>query len=230
MVFLPVPESPAYGSGDDIVSSVRQTPSALAAIALTIGAGGFLAACNTGSFSDGLRPSPQTTQSTVVGAPDRPLVGLGNETALAPEPGVRDPANAALLQPGNQQPAVRAIPPVAFLPVTGAPQSTVTELAASMRSAAQSNAVPVVVSIQQGARYQVKGYFSALKDGNGTILVYVWDVLDANGTRVHRISGQERGGASNGDPWSGISESVINQVANNTMASLRSWISTRNAG
>lgn len=197
---------------------------------LTLAAGGLLSACNTGSFSDGLRPSPQTTQSTVVGDPNRPQAMVGTETALAPDPGVRSPANAALIQPGIQQPAPTTIPPVAFLPVTGAPQSTVTDLATSMRRAAQSNAVPVVVSTQQGARYQVKGYFSALSDGGGTILVYVWDVLDANGSRVHRISGQERGAASNGDPWSGISPDVINRVAHSTMASLRSWISTRNAG
>lgn len=99
-----------------------------------------------------------------------------------------------------------------------------------MRSAAHANAVPVVISTEQGARYQVKGYFSALNDGGEVVLVYVWDVLDANGNRVHRISGQERGGSASGDPWAGIDNGVIDRVARLTMSGLRSWISTRNAG
>ncbi|MFZ1813607.1 MAG: hypothetical protein WBO55_03995 [Rhizobiaceae bacterium] len=177
-----------------------------------------LAACNSGSLSEGLgsaRVSNTTTSSP------QPAQGVGGQTALLAEPSSGSNQQVASLGPTS---------PVAFLPVTGAPQSAVTSLAGAMRSSAQANQVPVVVSVEQGARFQVKGYFSALNDGSGTILVYVWDVLDANGSRVHRISGQERGPAAAGDPWVAINEDMLKRVSDTTMASLRTWLSTRNAG
>lgn len=175
----------------------------------------ILTGCNTGSFTDGIRPQsnlqtspqPSTTNSTAA---------TNNQSAFAPQN-----------EPAQQQAALTPIAPVTFLPVTGAPQSTVSNLAASIRQAAQNENVPIVVSADQGARYQVKGYFSALNEGNNTLLVYVWDVLDVNGNRVHRISGQERAGGSSGDPWASIDEDVISRVAKITMADLRSWMSTR---
>jgi hypothetical protein len=191
-----------------------------------------LAGCNTGSVTDGLAPTAQMRQV--------PPADIQGETALAPQPAVSKAPDAALApatgstssaqqqQPaGTQQAALGRLEPVSFLPVTGAPQSAVSSLAASMRQAAQREKVPVVVSVEQGARYQVKGYFSALNDGNGTILVYVWDVLDQNGVRVHRISGQERGSGSTGDPWAGMSNDIYSRVADITMSSLRTWMSTR---
>lgn len=170
-----------------------------------------LTGCNTGSFTEGIRPqtSLQTNQ------PNSSQTS-NNETAFAPQG-----------QPNQQRASLKPISPVTFLPVTGAPQSTVSTLASSIRAAAQKDNIPIVVSADQGARYQIKGYFSALSEGNNTLLVYVWDVLDLNGNRVHRISGQERAGSSSGDPWASIDESVIARVAKITMADLRSWMSTR---
>lgn len=190
-----------------------------------------LTACNASSFSDGLRPAQRaTTQDTVPLDPQttaRPAEPVGNETALTAEPQGEVGAQAALQE---QQPARVELPPVAFLPVSGAPQSTVTSLAGSMREAAQRETLAIVPSTEQSARYRIKGYFSALKDGNGTLLVYVWDVLDRNDTRVHRISGQERGGASSGDPWTAITPDLIEKVADTTMTQLRSWMAQRSAG
>ena len=84
--------------------------------------------------------------------------------------------------------------------------------------------------MDQGARYQLRGYFSALNEGKSVTLVYVWDVLDTSGSRVHRIAGQETGGSSSTDPWNGVSSAMMQQVARNTMQSLRSWLERRSAG
>jgi hypothetical protein len=198
-----------------------------------------LSGCNTGSMTDGLASTAAVNKQV----PPPPSASAG-ETALAAQTATSSAPEAAIAQqtatggtaPAPQQGATKSaslggsVPPVAFLPVTGAPQSAVTNLANSMRLAAKSESVPVVVSIEQGARYQVKGYFSALNDGTGTILVYVWDVLDANGTRVHRISGQERGGGTSGDPWAAITPDILSRVAGITMSGLKTWISTRGAG
>lgn len=190
-----------------------------------------LTACNASSLSDGLRPTQRATSENTVPLDaqpgTRPSEPVGNANALTAQPQGDVGAQAALQ---NQQPARVQLPPVAFLPVSGAPQSTVTSLAGSMRSAAQRETLSIVPSTEQSARYRIKGYFSALKDGNGTLLVYVWDVLDRNDARVHRISGQERGGSSSGDPWTAITPEMIEKVADTTMTQLRSWMAERGAG
>jgi hypothetical protein len=189
-----------------------------------MGLGLMVAGCNSGSISEGLRPVPTAS----IGAPAQqiqPAAPVGNETALTSEP-VSSPRAQAALQ-GSTNPLAPQTQPVAFLPVTGAPQSTVATLASSMRRAALAQSVPIVVSVNDGAQYQIKGYFSALNDASGTTLVYVWDVLDRNGTRIHRISGQERTRTSGGDPWNSIDDSLIDQVAQSTMSSLRTWMRTQ---
>jgi hypothetical protein len=206
-------------------------------IPLMFALGVVLSGCSTGSVTDGLASTAAVNQQV-------PLPPSAGETALAAQNATSSAPDAAIAgqvatgataaapsQGATQSASLGgAVPPVAFLPVTGAPQSAVTSLANSMRIAAKSESVPVVVSIEQGARYQVKGYFSALNDGTGTILVYVWDVLDANGARVHRISGQERAGATSGDPWAAITPDVLNRVAGITMDGLKTWMATRKAG
>jgi hypothetical protein len=162
----------------------------------------MLTACNSGSLGEGLRlnATEQQQQGGRPAAQTQQLASLGN------------------------------IPPVSFLPVSGAPQSAVASLAGALRNAAQTNAVPVVLSTQQGATYQLKGYFSAAADGKGAAVVYVWDVLDASGRRVHRISGKEPAGPAGGDPWSGVTPDVLARIANATMTNFRGWAASRAAG
>ncbi|MCH5376043.1 MAG: hypothetical protein JJ992_18900 [Planctomycetes bacterium] len=202
-------------------------------------AGLSLTACNSGSMTDGLRP--QTTASTLTGQPKpQPSASVGSTSADSQTTAFSATSSATPAQSATDTASmssattqVASLPksdPVAFLPVTGAPQSVVARLASSMRSAAKSNALPIVGSIDQGAKYQIKGYFSALNDRSGTTLVYVWDILDRSGARVHRISGQVKGPASNGDPWNAVSSDMIGNVANSTVAELNKWIGNRRAG
>ena len=182
-------------------------------------AAGLLSACNSGSLSDGLESA----------ARPQPSQGLSNQTATAPSGGQADlnPSVTQGADPTQGQTQVAGLPSdkaVAFLPVSNAPQSAVTNLAKAIRASAQSNGVPVVASVQQGAQYQVKGYFSALEDGSGTLLVYVWDVLDRNNKRVYRINGQEQSSSKSADPWGAVSPQMLDRVADNTMAQLKSWL------
>lgn len=179
----------------------------------------FLAACNAGSLGEGLESSRNPQPSQGIGA--APSQNPANTPQIV-APG----ENTASLSPNV--PAVGT--PVAFLPVSNAPQSAVSTLAQSIRNAAQSSALPVVASVQQGAQYQVKGYFSALEDGNGTLLVYVWDVLDRNNRRVYRINGQEQTSARSADPWGAVSPDMLERVAQSTVSQLKTWLSSRSAG
>lgn len=179
----------------------------------------FLAACNSsGSITEGLssvgRPEPNAPVGQQTAQTDDGSAG----TLSAGETSLQDTATASLAG------GARA---VTFLPVSNAPQSAVSALAKSIREAAESASLPVVAGVEQGAQYQVKGYFSALEDGSGTLLVYVWDVLDRNNKRVYRINGQEQASTRSADPWSAITPQMLDRVARSTVSQLSNWISTR---
>jgi hypothetical protein len=178
----------------------------------------LLAGCNSGSLGDGLESAatPQPAQSLEAQA-STDTSGVTTTTPATADPNVAGTQVAAL-------PTGKA---VAFLPVSNAPQAAVSNLARSIQQQAASNGVAVVASVQQGAEYQVKGYFSALEDGSGTLLVYVWDVLDRSNKRVYRINGQEQAAKKTSDPWESVSPEMLDRVAGSTMSQLKSWLATR---
>lgn len=178
----------------------------------------FLASCNSGSLGEGLESAtPQPAQS-VDNAPTPSTPDTSNQITSG-----QSNINAT----NSQQVTAVSGKSVAFLPVSNAPQSAVTNLTSSIKNAATANNVPIVASVQDGASYQVKGYFSALEDGSGTLLVYVWDVLDRSNKRVYRISGQEQSAGKSTDPWSSVTPQMIDRVASSTLAQLRTWLSSR---
>lgn len=114
-----------------------------------------------------------------------------------------------------------------FLPFEGAPQTKTASLNRLLNSSAQTNGLTILPSTRTGAKYKVKGYFSALNDGNGTMLVYVWDVVDGTGKRLHRINGRERTGTTRTDPWQAITDKEMQRVASATTSRLKSWVDKR---
>ena len=182
----------------------------------------ILQGCNSsGSLTDGLssvvRPEPRASVGQSQTADTTQTQDGGNQVISGGQTGLEGTATASLAG------GTRA---VTFLPVSNAPQSAVTSLARSIREEAQSASLPVVASIEQGASYQVKGYFSALEDGSGTLLVYVWDVLDRNNKRVYRINGQEQASARAADPWSAVTPDMLSRVARSTVSQLKNWLAT----
>jgi len=112
----------------------------------------------------------------------------------------------------------------AFAPVTGAPTQVLMALSSELGKEALAQRITLVPSGDPSATYTVKGYLSAVGDVSGTILVYVWDIFDTTGRRVHRISGQETApGGSNVDPWSGVSRASTANVARRTISSIVAW-------
>ncbi len=172
-----------------------------------------ISSCTSSNLNDGLRPSAGVSNENTRGK-STPQRNANNKVALAPD-------NDSLSQ--NQTPT----PGVVFLPVVGPPQFAVSSLSSSVRNSARNNAITIIPNGQAGASYQVKGYFSALDDGSGTILVFIWDILDNSGKTLHRISGEERTASRKTDPWTAISNSMIDQVVKRTMQNLRQWLNAR---
>ena len=118
----------------------------------------------------------------------------------------------------------------AFAPVTGAPATVLTNISAQLGKEAFAQQISLVPSDDPAATYIIKGYLSAIGDASGTILVYVWDVFDRSGRRVHRISGQETAPGAARDPWSGVDNAATTDVARQTISALVAWGRTGPSG
>lgn len=196
----------------------------------------FLAACTTAAVDDSLTPTPQATIQPTTQEASQPTT----ETALVDGTSTTAAENVANSQVQTQaqtettnQEVASLTPPVdnskamTFLPFEGAPASKAGSFTRFLNSSAQSNGLSVLPATRAGATYKVKGYFSALSDGTGTLLVYVWDIVDGTGKRLHRINGRERSGITRTDPWQAITDREIERVAADTTKRLKAWVETR---
>ena len=110
---------------------------------------------------------------------------------------------------------------VAFEPVIGPPAEAASRLGPAIGSAAITKGVTVVPAGGDGATVRIKGYLATSASGSGAAIVYHWDVLDRNGTRVYRISGREPA-ARTGDPWTALDDATAIAIASKTMDALKS--------
>ncbi|KRB50855.1 hypothetical protein ASE04_13115 [Rhizobium sp. Root708] len=112
---------------------------------------------------------------------------------------------------------------VRFLPIIGAPVQAVTPLSRQLGNEARSHGLSIKSSNDNSSAYILKGYLSAFTDSGNVTVVYVWDVLDNSGARLHRIQGQEQVPSSAQDPWAGVPASVMQQIASRTISEFSSW-------
>jgi hypothetical protein len=113
---------------------------------------------------------------------------------------------------------------IAFAQVTGAPPEEISTLMGQVTNQARGVGLTVVQEGDPTSTHLVKGYLSAVGGSSGTVVIYVWDVLNPAGTRLHRISGQEQTGGSAGDPWSGVSDGALGTIAQDTVGQLAAWL------
>ena len=110
-----------------------------------------------------------------------PTTPAHRRTALAPPPATAAPQSATS--------AVR----IAIAPVIGPPETVSKALVAQLTDSAERQRVGIAKTAAEPAGYTLRGYFVApAKDKAGSKLSYIWDLTDANGKRVNRITGEER--------------------------------------
>ncbi len=137
--------------------------------------------------------------------PGPPNVGVRSAIKLGPAPIKGDDAKFA------------------FVEIAGAPARHIIDFNRALESEAESRNLNIVPVGDPSATYLVKGYLSAIGDRSGTFLVFVWDVTDTNGTRLHRVTGKEPGGGSGTDPWLGIDGEPVRLAARQTIDDLAAW-------
>nr|WP_183515393.1 MULTISPECIES: hypothetical protein [Brucella/Ochrobactrum group] len=190
-----------------------------------------LAACNStesalnvqGSNQSSGQSSGQTVAAaTTPGTPATGAAQPAGTTAAATAPATTAPAapqRSAGLKPGKLH----------IAPIVGAPVNVVTPLTHRINDDAKAKGIELAGNNDTGAAYVMKGYFSVLSEDNQTTVLYVWDVLDASGNRLHRIQGQEKVPGAAADSWSVVPASAMQAIADRTMQEYSTWLAANRA-
>lgn len=155
------------------------------------------------------------------------LVGDDSSAGATPGEGAAQPPQPAGTSPGTPpQAAVATQARVQFPPVIGAPDAAATPLNARLSARARDRGIGVAAIGDRTATLVMRGYFSTILEDGVTTVIYVWDVVDPGGTRVHRIQGQTRARGM-GMGWDGVDGPTMEAVADQTIDQLATWLSGR---
>ncbi|BCG86306.1 hypothetical protein MesoLj113c_24160 [Mesorhizobium sp. 113-3-9] len=182
-----------------------------------------LAACT--NAKDVLEPSAITPPAT--STPAAP----GSTAATIPAPSATAPAtttagaSATTTTPltSAQSAAILSKTRLQIAPIVGASVEAATPLTAELQTRARQRGITLAGSADQTATHVLKGYFSAISEGKDTTVIYVWDVYDPAGNRLHRINGQMKapsvnsGAGAGADSWKGVSPATMQAIADQTI-------------
>lgn len=126
----------------------------------------------------------------------------------------------------EQLAAIRTDARIQFSPVVGAPAQAATPLAARLSQRAGARGIGLAGAGDPSATHVMKGYFSAISDKGETTVIYVWDVVDQDGNRIHRIQGQAKSPIG-GNGWAGVGAPTMEAIADQTVDQLAAWLVSR---
>jgi hypothetical protein len=173
-----------------------------------------LAACT--NAKDVLEPSAITPPAASA-QPAQPLAAPGIAPAATPAPavGATTPANPA------QSAAALSKTRLQIAPIVGASVEAATPLTSELQTRARQRGITLAGSADQAATHVLKGYFSTMTEGKDTTVIYVWDVYDPAGNRLHRINGQMKAPSVNSggsaDAWKAVAPATMQAIADQTI-------------
>ncbi|TPW30396.1 hypothetical protein [Pararhizobium mangrovi] len=112
---------------------------------------------------------------------------------------------------------------VRFTPVIGAPEDAIRPLSSELEAAAKRRGLAIRNHAGEPVDSILRGYFDASEDGGTTRIEYVWDVLDENGNRLHRIQGDEVVPDESGSAWGAGHAEAMRTIARKTIADYLAW-------
>ncbi|TDQ30452.1 hypothetical protein [Phyllobacterium brassicacearum] len=160
------------------------------------------------------------TPSTATGAPA--VAAPGSPTTAQTDGGTASGTNQATTPTAPGTPRTAKL---RFAPIVGAPIAAATPLSQRLSTLAKEKGITLGTAADTDNTHIMKGYFSALPDGNQTTIIYVWDVLDPAGTRLHRIQGQEKVPGGGTDPWRAVPPKVMEGIADKAIQGYLVWVS-----
>ena len=129
-------------------------------------------------------------------------------------------ADSAALNPG-----IAARTRLRFDPIVGATVDVATPLTERLAQRARARGIRLAGSADPSTTHVLKGYFSTLTEGGQTTVIYVWDVYDPSGNRLHRINGQQKA-AGKGEGWAAVPPATMQAIADSTVDQLASWLAS----
>jgi hypothetical protein len=109
---------------------------------------------------------------------------------------------------------------IAVAPIIGTTPEVSQELTQALVAAGKDRGLTLVPDGGK-ANYTLRGYLVATSEGKGSKITYIWDIDDASGSRVARVTGEEVvTGRSGGDPWSAVDSTAIRSIAGKTTSQL----------
>jgi hypothetical protein len=163
-----------------------------------------LAACTTSEVLEpsamvGPSPTPPTASVVTPPATTAPLPGAGGTVA-----------------------AINTNARIQIAPIVGSTVEAVTPLTERFAIRARERGIGLAGSADPATTHVLKGYFSAIAEGQGTTVIYVWDVLDPAGNRLHRIQGQQKAEGNAG--WQSVQPATMQAIADATIDQLATWL------
>ncbi|MER9655592.1 hypothetical protein NKJ26_19065 [Mesorhizobium sp. M0152] len=150
--------------------------------------------------------------------------------APAPSPAASAAAASASPAPPAQSAAILARTRLQIAPIVGASVEAATPLTAELQTRARQRGITLAGSADQTPTHVLKGYFSAMSEGKNTTIIYVWDVYDPAGNRLHRINGQQKAPSVNsadsggGDSWKAVAPATMQAIADQTIDQFAAWL------
>jgi hypothetical protein len=109
---------------------------------------------------------------------------------------------------------------IAIAPIIGAPPEIAAQMTDALVVAGKDRKLTLLPSGGK-ATFTLRGYLIASSEKQGAKISYIWDVTDAQGGRVARVSGDEiiakRAGS---DPWSVVDAAAIRSIAGKTTSQI----------
>lgn len=157
-------------------------------------------------------------------------------SAIAPQASQGLPA--AQGDPALGTPAMQATAPVSpavlsktllqIAPIVGATVEAATPLTERLALRARERGIRLAGSAGTSPTHVLKGYFSAIAEGKDTTVIYVWDIYDPAGNRLHRINGQQKApSVKGGEGWTAVSPATMQAIADATIDQLAAWLGSR---
>jgi hypothetical protein len=113
--------------------------------------------------------------------------------------------------------------PVTILAIDGIPETINGPMLDALSSAAIKRGL-ALVEADDKPRFQIKGYFSAAPGDSGTVVSYVWEVLDTSNTQSERVEGNATTPRRAEDSWSVLDSSTQTALAERSMNDLAGHI------
>ena len=174
----------------------------------------LISACT--STQDVLEPS-----AIAAAPPSEGALSAEGEVATATPAQTATTATRSVLPP-----AIASRTRLRFDPIVGATVEAATPLTERLAISARARGIRLAGSADPSTTHVLKGYFSALPEGKETTVIYVWDVYDPEGNRLHRINGQQKAPSNGGDGWSAVSPSTMQTIADFTIDQLAAWLAS----